>query len=259
MAEFPGERVTEDTRSTLAPTAAYEARLVLRAARSACLATSDAGQPFASLITPATAADGSVLMLLSGLSPHTRHLRSEPRCSVLVMGAAAGPNPQTAPRLSVIGAAAPEPDPALKQRWVSLHPYAAFYADLGDFQLWRMRPAGGQFVGGFARAHRLGAAELAPDPAAIAAISEAEGRIIAHCNADHAPAMDRIAASCGGAGTGWRMVCCDPDGCDLALDESVIRVPWSTPAADAAAVRTELVRLASAAHNPVATGSGPGV
>ena len=238
---------------------ALAARRLLRAARAGSLATVFEGQPFASLITPATAPDGSVLMLLSGLSPHTRHLRAEPRCSVMVMGASTSPNPQTAPRLSLTGAAAPEPDPALKARWVALHPYAAFYADLSDFQLWRFRADAGQFVGGFASAHRLLAGDLAPDPAAAASIAAAEARIISHCNTDHPEAMEAIAHARGGEGADWRMVACDPDGCDLARAETGLRVAWSAPACGPAEIRAELVRFADAARNPVAHRPGPSV
>jgi len=56
---------------------AWAARKLLRAARSGTLATAIDGQPFASLVTPATAPDASVLLLLSDLSEHTRHLRTD--------------------------------------------------------------------------------------------------------------------------------------------------------------------------------------
>jgi putative heme iron utilization protein len=222
--------------------AAWEARLLLRAARSATLATSAQGQPFASLVTPATAADLSVLMLLSSLSEHTRHLRADPRCALLVTGTAASANPQTAPRLTVTGLAEPDPDPALKARFLAVHPYARLYADFGDFAVWRVRPLAGLFVGGFARAVRLRGADLLPDPAGVAAIAGAEARILAHCNADHADALAAI-AGCPGA---WTMVGADTDGFDLAQVEAVIRIPWSAPAADAAAIRAELVRMVDA-------------
>ncbi len=227
---------------------AREAQALLRASRAGALATQMGGQPFASLITPAAAPDGSVLMLLSGLSEHTRHLRDEPRCSVMVAGVPDGPNPQTRPRLTVTGLAAPEPDPALKARWVALHPYAAFYAGLADFRLWRVRPEAGLFIGGFASATRLRQADLTPDPAAVAAIEAAEAGILGHVNADHPDALDAIAAARGETGGGWRMAACDVDGCDLVRGESVLRVPWSAPAADAMAIRSELVRLARAAR-----------
>ena len=134
---------------------AWAARKLLRAARSGTLATSLAGQPFASLVTPATAPDLALLLLLSSLSEHTRHLRAEPRCSVLVVGAPTGANPQTAPRATVTGLAEAVDDPGLKARYLAVHPYASLYADFGDFALWRIRPMGGLYVGGFARAARL--------------------------------------------------------------------------------------------------------
>lgn len=224
-------------------------RLLLRAARAGTLATSAGGQPFASLITPATAPDGSILMLLSGLSDHTRHLKQEPRCAVMVMGAPDGPNPQTAPRLTVSGLAAPEPDPALKARWVTLHPYAGFYAGLGDFVLWRVRPLAGHYIGGFASAHRLPEAALTPDPQAVAAVAASEGGILGHCNADHADALASIAVAHGGAEAAWRMVACDVDGFDLADNETVLRIPFATPVDGPGGVRKALVDLAGAARN----------
>lgn len=240
--------MTPEPMSTPTTTPVPDARALLRASRAGTLATNGDGQPFASLVTPATAPDGSVLLLLSGLSEHTRHLRVEPRCAVMVAGPPTEVNPQTAPRLTVTGLAAPEPDPALKARWVALHPYAAFYAGFGDFQLWRIEPKAGLYIGGFASATRLRQADLAWDPAAVTAIAAAEPNVLAHCNDDHAEALDRIAAAHGMSGFGWRMVACDVDGCDLACDELVCRIPWSGAVADTAGIRSELVRLTRAAE-----------
>ena len=231
-----------------APDPALEARRLLRAARAGTLATSAAGQPFASLATPATAPDGSVLLLLSELSEHTRHLRAEPRCALLVAGTTEDPNPQTAPRLTVTGLAELEPDPAMHARWVAAHPYAAFYAGFGDFHLWRLRPRGGQFIGGFARAYRLREAQLLPDAAAVAAVAAAEAGVIEHCNADHADALAAIAQGHGEAPGEWRMVAADVDGCDLAAGERVVRVAWSAPVPGPAEIRGELVRMVRAAR-----------
>ena len=117
---------------------AFEARCLVRSAASATLATQAAGQPFASLVTPATTGDLAVLLLLSSLSEHTRQLRAEPRCALLFQGQAAEANPQTAPRVTLTGLAAPVPEaevPALKARFLAKHPYAALYADFGDFAL----------------------------------------------------------------------------------------------------------------------------
>ncbi len=220
-------------------TPAWQAIMLLRAARAGTLATARDGQPFASLVTPATAPDRSVLMLLSDLAEHTHHLKADPRCALMVSGPATTANPQTAPRLTLTGTATPIEDAALKSRWLALHPYAALYADFADFTLWRLEIGAAMLVGGFARAHRLRAGTLTAPAEAVAAIAAASGDIMGHCNTDHPTAIAAIA----GAPGDWRMVGVDIDGCDLGNGETVQRVHWSAPVADAANVRHELMRL----------------
>jgi hypothetical protein len=222
----------------------WDARKLLRAARVGTLATSAQGQPFASLVTPACTQDLPLLLLLSDLSEHTRHLRAEPRCSVLVAGTPESVNPQTAPRVSVTGLAETVSDAALTARYLAVHPYAALYAGFGDFSLWRIKPLGGLYVGGFARAARLRVADFATDPAAVAAIAAAEADIMAHCNADHPDALALLASS----PAAWRMVAVDVDGCDLADGAHSIRIAWSAPVTDPDGVRRELIQLTRAAR-----------
>ena len=222
------------------------ARLLCRSAIAGALATVTGGQPVATLVTPAPAPDGSLLILLSGLSDHTAHLAAEPRCSLLLQAPAGpDPNPAAQARLTLIGSAAPEPDPAFKHRWIARHPYAAFYADLGDFRLWRVRPVAGHYIGGFGSATRLTLTDVTPDPVAVAAVAAAEPGIIAHCNADHADAMQRLAGARLGdhPGQPWRMTACDVDGCDLSDGQTVIRVAWPAPADGPAAIRSALVGM----------------
>jgi hypothetical protein len=225
----------------VADTPAWASRKLLRAARVGTLASSTQGQPFASLVTPACAPDLTVLLLLSNLSEHTRHLRDDPRCSLLICGPPEGANPQTTPRVTVTGLAEVAADAALKARYLAVHPYASRYADFGDFAIWRVRPLNALYVGGFARAVRLRSAELLPDQAAVSAVAASEASIISHCNTDHPDAL----AAIGGQGRPgkWRIVTADVDGCDLANGERVARVHWAAPVADAGGVRTELVRL----------------
>ena len=236
-----------------------EARGLIRGAMAATLATTANGQPFASLVTPAPAPDLSPLLLLSTLSEHTRHLAADPRCALLFAGAADGPNPQTAPRVTVTGLAERVPGaevPALKARWLARHPYAALYADFGDFALWRVRIGGVLQVGGFARAERIRAGDLAPDPDAVAAILAAEAEIIAHVNADHPDAVAAIAEGLLGAEPGsWRLVAVDVDGCDISDGNRTVRLAFLTPVSDSGGVRAALIR---AAREGRAAKSGPG-
>ncbi len=226
------------------PTPAWQTRMLLRAARTGYLATAEEGQPLVSLATPACAPDLSLLLLLSDLSAHTRQLRRNPRCSVMVLGVPEGANPQTTPRVSITGVAEIDADPALKARWLAIHPYGALYADFGDFALWRVKPLGAMFVGGFARAARLRQADLTPDPDAVTALLSAESEICTHCNEDHPDTLSLLAGEPGA----WRMVTCDVDGCDLMLGEAVRRVTWTAPVSKPEDVRRELILLARSAR-----------
>ncbi|HWA79316.1 MAG TPA: DUF2470 domain-containing protein [Acetobacteraceae bacterium] len=239
-------------------------RRLIRHTRSGVLATlqpsGEGGAPFASLVTPAAAPDLSPLLRLSRLARHTRNLAADPRCALFLAGPAHGPDPQTAPRVSLLGTAAPLPDaPALEARWLALHPYAQAYAGLADFSLWRITVTEAHLVGGFGAITRLQPADLFADPAAVAAIAAAEPAILAHCNADHADALNAIAGAANGTAgqvTGsppqpWRLVGVDVDGCDLAHGEAVLRVDFAAPVSGPDDVRAELVRLARAAREAV--------
>ena len=207
--------------------AARQARLLLRAARSAALGTIGAdGLPSITLVTPATAPDISVLMLLSSLSEHRRNLERDGLCGLMVTGAAANANPQTAPRLSLGGRASlvqPEEEARLRQRWLAAHPYAEGYAGFLDFALWRFVPERAHFVGGFAQAHRLSLDALRPPPDAVIAVAEAEVALLAECDAAQAEAL---ALAAGGDAGDWRLLAVDPDGCDVASEAVSIRVAF---------------------------------
>ncbi|MFH5923414.1 hypothetical protein [Roseomonas xinghualingensis] len=113
-------------------------------------------------------------------------------------------------------------DDRLKARWLARHPYAAMYAGFTDFGLWRIVPQGGLMVLGFGRANRLRAADLAPDPAMVAALEEVEAEALAMLNG----MPERLAAAArglGGRDGTWRAASLSPDGFDL-VDEEAGRV-----------------------------------
>ncbi|TCH96848.1 DUF2470 domain-containing protein [Roseococcus sp. SYP-B2431] len=223
----------------------FEARKIIRAARAATLATQRDGQPFAGLVTPACSPELAPLLWLSTLSEHTRQLMREPRCALLFQGGATAANPQAAPRVTLTGIAERIEDAGLKARWLTRHPYAAAYADFGDFGLWRVKPGGALLVGGFARATRLPLAGLLPDPDAVEAIASAEAEIIQHVNEDHPDAIAAIARGLPGGGPGaWRLAAVDVDGLDLVLGDTVLRLDFEAPASGPDAVRAELIRAA---------------
>ncbi len=136
------------------------ARALMRGSRSGTLATVQEGQPFAALVTPAFLPDLTPLLLLSGLSAHTRHLRKHAACALLLSGPPAAENPQTAPRLCLTASAAPAGTAENRAAYLAVHPYAAGYIDFGDFSIWALSLVGAHYVGGFAAAADLEIAEL---------------------------------------------------------------------------------------------------
>jgi len=211
----------------------WAARCLLRECRAAALATAALGQPFASLVTPATTPTCDIILLLSNLSEHTRHLRAEPRCTLFVAGEPATPNPQTAPRVSITGTAEmiAGDTASLLDRYLAVHPYARPYSGFHDFKLWRFTPISALMVGGFARATRLRPADLVPNQATASRIEEEAEPLLA------APPqwIDRVTERAG-LGAGWRLTGIDLDGIDLTLtdaseDEHSVRISFPQPVA----------------------------
>ena len=226
---------------------------LLRATRAGALATLGAeGFPFASLVNVATDLDGAPLLLLSGLSGHTRHLDADPRASLLLTETGKG-DPLAHPRITLVGRAGRITDETARAqaraRFLARHPKSALYADFGDFGFWRLDVAQVHLNGGFARAATFdGAAVLtdlsdAPDFAALAA-SAAE-----HMNADHAETVRLYATRlCGEPEARWRITGVDPDGMDLGAGDLTARVVFAERVTDAGGLHRATLELASAAR-----------
>jgi putative heme iron utilization protein len=136
------------------------AATLLLGARSATLATLHEGAPHASLVTPAVMEDGTIVLLLSSLAAHTKHLQANPACALLVMGSAQSGNPQTTPRLNLSGTARPVPADVVRARYLAVHPYAVQYSEFSDFSFWEITVSTSQYIGGFANAGSLDVAAL---------------------------------------------------------------------------------------------------
>lgn len=233
------------------PTAADadDAARLLRRAVCGSLATTLAdadGQPYASLVTLACDTVGRPLFLFSDLSDHTRNLRRDARAALLVEEASRRANPQTGPRLTLVGRIDAAEDPGLRRRFLARHPGAAFYAGFADFHIFRMTAERLHFVGGFGRAAWLPVAAVLADATAAAAIAAAEEALLAELALD-AGLVAKLAARLGGRrGTGaWRLTGVDPLGIDARRGGATARLPLPRPATDAADLRRLLADLAA--------------
>lgn len=227
-------------------TPAQQARGIARACRTATLATSLAGAPYASLVLVAFDLDGSPLLLISRLADHTKNILADARVSLLCDGTTGFKEPLTGPRASLQGRAEKTEDARLQARYVARHPAAAMYAGFGDFGFYRIGVERTHLVAGFGRIHWFDDYTLDGDWSALA---EAEAAIIQHMNADHADAVQLYAERLlGRTGGGWQLCGIDPEGCDLIRGDEdagreLARLPFAQPISDAATARAELVRL----------------
>jgi heme iron utilization protein len=109
----------------------------------------------------------SLLFHLSTLAKHTRNLLERPQCALSIFEADDGrADPQTLARVSLSGSVANISRDALdyahsKSIYLARLPMAEPRFDFGDFHLFRMSIAAGQYVGGFARAFRVNSEDLA--------------------------------------------------------------------------------------------------
>ena len=230
------------------------AKTLLRSIRAGTLATlADGGAPFATLTSVATDIDGAPLILISGLSHHTRHISGDARCSLLLAQTGKG-DPLAHPRLTITALArqiARETDECarIRRRFLARHPKAEMYADFGDFAFWRLEPQHFYLNGGFARAWDGEPDEVLAPARDCAEFLAMEDGAVVHMNSDHAEAVKLYATKLAKAEAGpWRVSGIDPDGMDLMAGDRTARVPFPQPVTDGLTLRKTLANLAADAR-----------
>ena len=199
------------------------------------------------------------IFLVSDLAVHTRNLKADGRASLLVK--ASGPdNPLALGRITLVGSCAPVPDAdrdAAKTAFLEKNPAAKFYADFGDFGLWRLCVDSARYIGGFGRMSWLDIADWQTadsDPIAPHAAG-----IIRHMNDDHVEAMRLYCAAFSRTGPVDSATMTDVDcyGFEMSAQTEEgprpIRVAFSQTAATAMDVRREMVALVAEARSRLTT------
>tara|TARA_B100001142_G_C14223309_1_gene612449 strand:+ start:337 stop:1089 length:753 start_codon:yes stop_codon:yes gene_type:complete len=226
---------------------ASSCRFLVRRSRVATLSTalgSFEGWPYGSLVTVAFDYDLSPILLFSTLSDHTRNLGKDNRASLLFEEASRLKNPQTGPRVSILGRIEKCSDEFIAKRFLAKHPEAALYSGFGDFSFWKMTISQAHFVGGFAQAIWLQASEI-KSANSTEINAEIEKNVLDHMNLDHANSINHYANKLlGRSGLGWKLTGIDPDGADLRLGGRTARIEFDKPISCQEDIRKELVRLA---------------
>jgi heme iron utilization protein len=226
------------------------AKRLLREGRSGALATliPRSGDPYCSLVNVATAADGAPLLLISQLAVHTKNILADPRVSLMLDERKQG-DPLEGARVMLMGKAVITDDPAIRRRYLMRHPEAEMFAGFRDFAFYMIELTSVHLVAGFGRIVDLKPREVLTDLSDAAALVEAEPDILAHMNQDHADTCRLYATKLLGAADGdWRCAGCDPEGLELQLDRTALRLSFPQRVTGPAILRATLKQLADEAR-----------
>jgi putative heme iron utilization protein len=226
------------------------AKKLLREGRSGALATlmPGSGDPYCSLVNIATAADGAPLLLISKLAVHTKNILADPRVSLMIDERKEG-DPLQGARVMLMGTVAATADPDVRRRYLTRQPEAEMFAGFADFAFYKMSLKGVHLVAGFGRIVDLKPQEVltATDDAAELVASESD--ILAHMNTDHADTCRLYASKLLGAPDGdWRCVGCDPEGLELQLERTALRLPFPQRVRAPGVLRQVLKQMADEAR-----------
>ena len=236
------------------PTSDFEpaltAKKLLREGRSAALATlmQGSGDPYCSLVNVATAADGAPLLLISRLAVHTKNILADPRVSLMIDERKPG-DPLQGARIMLMGTAAATKEPDARRRYLERQPESESFADFADFSFYRITLKGAHLVAGFGRIVDLKPQDVLTETGDAAELIAAEPEIVAHMNRDHADAVRLLATKLLGAPDGqWRCAGCDPEGLELQLERTALRLPFPQRVGAPNVLRQTLKQMAEEAR-----------
>ncbi len=243
------------------PTHAERAVTLVAQAKTGTLSTlsvEPTGFPYGSFVTFGFE-DGSPIFLISELAEHTKNLRGESRCSLLVAEPGEG-DPLARGRVTMVGRCrelqAGAEQVAAREAFLSANPRASYYVDFTDFSLWKLDVEQVRYIGGYGRMSWVDAADWSaaePDPMSV----HAPG-IVQHMNEDHPDALvlyckafskaQRVeeATMVGIDRYGFEMSAMTPEG------PRPIRVAFDAPISSPGDSRDRLVELAKRARAQLA-------
>ena len=210
------------------------------------------GYPFGSVAPFCLDEQGRAVILISELAQHTKNLKADNRCSLLVMGE--GDDVQTAARLTIVGDAEPVPAEqveAVARRYYRYFPQSQDFHRIHDFGFWRIAPIKYRYIGGFGRIHWA-----EPSLQANPFWGDAEADMVKHMNEDHADALPlycQQALISAPADAELTMVGIDSDGFHLRLGGKIVYIAFPQPVQSPQQVRATLVSMLRAARAGVKT------
>jgi putative heme iron utilization protein len=206
------------------------------------------GDPYCSLVNIASAADGTPLLLISRLAIHTKNVLADARVSLMVDERKPG-DPLQGARVMLMGRAVKTEHADARRRYLAQQPEAEMFAGFGDFAFYRIALKGAHLVAGFGRIVDLEPEDILTPVEDATELTAAEPDILAHMNADHADTCRLYATKLLGAADGaWRCVGCDPEGLELQLERTALRLPFPQRIRAPGPLRAVLKELADKAR-----------
>jgi putative heme iron utilization protein len=226
------------------------AKKLMREGRSGALATlmPGSGDPYCSLVNVASDADGSPLLLISRLAIHTKNILAGPRVSLMIDERKEG-DPLQGARVMLMGTAAATDDKDVRRRYLDRQPEAEMFAGFADFAFYRVVLKGAHLVAGFGRIVDLEPQDILTPTDDAAELVAAEPDILDQMNRDQAETCRLYATKLLGAPDGaWRCVGCDPEGLELQLDRTALRLPFPQRVRAPGVLRQVLKQMAEQAR-----------
>lgn len=247
MLGAPSSRTRIEEPQVSAEARKHARQLLLKEYRGVLSTHSQAmpGFPFGSVVPYCLDANGWPLILISRLAQHTRNLKADGRCSLLV-GERAAEDVQAAGRLTLLAEARQLDDAATveaaAQRYYSYFPESQDYHRVHDFDFWVLEPVRWRYIGGFGAIHWLDQVALA-NPFA-AENGEVERGMVEHMNDDHAAAIAHYVEQAGlPRESAARMTGIDSEGFHLRIGQALHWLAFPEPCATPGAVRQALVAM----------------
>ncbi|WP_407291927.1 HugZ family protein [Stutzerimonas zhaodongensis] len=228
--------------------AAKHARLLLLKEYRGVLSThsqSVPGFPFGSAVPYCLDEHGWPLILISRIAQHTKNLKADARCSLLV-GERGAEDVQATGRLTLLAEAQVIVDPQAieiaAERYYRYFPESRDYHRAHDFDFWTLQPVRWRFIGGFGAIHWLDRVASA-NP--FAARDGAEGGMLEHMNNDHSEAIAHYVSRAGLPSEPQAyMVGIDSEGFHLRIGQSIHWLAFPADCTTPGAVRQALVAMA---------------
>jgi hypothetical protein len=205
------------------------------------------GYPFGSVVPFCLDRQGRAVILISTLAQHTKNLKQDGRCSLLVF--AEGDDIQAAARLTLVADARPVVEAEVADvaaRYYRFFPQSKDFHQVHDFSFWYIEPIKYRYIGGFGKIHWA-------EPLLVANPFDGntEAEMVQHMNQDHA---DTFALYCQQANIvvpnnmPITMTGIDATGFYLKIDEKIAYIAFEQRVSTPQQVREMLVAMIKSAR-----------